>query len=186
MKKNGMTMIEVMISVALISIVMVFIFNILIDLRQEETLSGYKSSDQINRSVITKTIQDDLLNRRIINIAKSGVCSSLICLDLYYRDGTVGHIKVEDTYFYYGIGSDIEKWELKTGKYSSDFAYCYLEKGENFYMQLLFPVDLSSTALESKMLFDVELLFMSKKTSDLRIPLDGSSLGARRSCDSLT
>ena len=64
MKKNGMTLVEIILAVALISLVMIFVFNILVDLRQEETFSSYKSSDQINRSIITKRIQDDILNRR--------------------------------------------------------------------------------------------------------------------------
>ena len=45
MKSKGMTMVELIVSVGLISIVMVFVFNILVDMRQEETNSSFKSQD---------------------------------------------------------------------------------------------------------------------------------------------
>lgn len=180
-KKNGMTMVEIMISVALISLVMIFVFNILVDLRQEETFSSYKSSDQLNRSIITKTVQDDLLNRGgvadIVACNRSGLRT---CVQFHFKDGKVGYLKVASNYITYTDGNgNLEKWTLNTGTYSDLFNYCYSEVGNRYVMRLYFPVDLKENALESKMNFDIEILYMALKPAGLNISNRASALGVK-------
>lgn len=185
-KKNGMTMIEIMLAVALISLVLIFVLNILIDLRQEETLSRYKSQDQLNRSIITKTIQDDLLNRG--GLSDLNACATgntlIACVQLHYLDGSVGYIKIGRDTLSYQIGNDIEKWTLHSGSYSCSFSYNYEElNGFNQYaMRLYFPVDLSGNVLDNKMNFDVEILYMGSKPEGLNIANRGTSLKSSTLC----
>lgn len=193
-KQNGMTIVEIMLAVVLISIVMVFIFNLLIDLRQEESLSSYKSEDQINRSIITKTIQDDFLDREIKTVSSCNTLggSYIACLRFEFFDNTYGIIKVEKEYFYYehsetpdGDGSG-ERWKLHSANYSDDYFYCYQEEGNLFYMQFVFPVELTSSVLDSKMIFDIELLYMGEIEEGLNIPKDGGELGISSACKTIT
>ena len=183
-------MVEIMIAVALISLVMVFVFNLLVDLRQEETLSNYKSQDQLNRSIITKYIQDDFLTKGIKKLAKCSAADSsgfIACIDITFKDNTSKRIKINQNYFYYGVKNDMERWKLSAAKYSNSFAYCYKEVGEYYYIQFLFPVDMTDNVLESRMIFDIELLHMGIKEGDMSgIPTTNGSLGATRTCDSIT
>lgn len=184
MKRNGMTLVEVILAVALISLVMIFVFNILVDLRQEETFSAYKASDQINRSIITKRIQDDLLNRQLTGIENgNGTClnNDTFCnkVNLIYKDGSIGKITVEEHYFSYQFCSSssncesVERWNLSAASYKRDFVYCFNYGGNisggsnnNYYVQLIFPVNLTDNALESQIIFDIELLYLSNSNLD--------------------
>lgn len=185
MKKNGMTLIEVILAVALISLVMIFVFNILVDLRQEETFSSYKTSDQINRSIITKRIQDDILNRRLERVENgNGTCynNDTFCnkVNLIYKDGTIGKISIEEHYFSYQFCNtisnceNVERWNLSSASYKKNFIYCfnYSENisnefnDNNYYVQLIFPVNLTDNALESQIIFDIELLYLSNSNLD--------------------
>lgn len=194
-KRNGMTMIEIMVSVVLISIVMVFIFNLLLDLRQEENISSDKSEDQINRSIITKTIQDDFLDREIraVNNCNANDNNYIACLRFTFFDNTYGIIKVDKNYFYYehsekpdGDGSSLQRWKLNSTTYSEDYFYCYQENGDLYYLQFVFPVNQTISVLDSKMVFDIELLFMGEKKEGTDIPKDGSELGISSVCKTIT
>lgn len=184
MKKNGMTLVEIILAVALISLVMIFVFNILVDLRQEETFSSYKSSDQINRSIITKRIQDDILNRRLERIENgNGTCynNDTFCnkVNLIYKDGTIGKISVEEHYFSYQFCNtvsnceSVERWNLSSASYKKDFIYCFnyganIPNGSNgnYYVELIFPVNLTDNVLESQIIFDIEVLYVSNSNLD--------------------
>lgn len=59
LNNRGMTLVEIIVSISLVSIVMVFTLNLLTDLKSEETLGEGKTSDLLNRSIIIKTVQKD-------------------------------------------------------------------------------------------------------------------------------
>lgn len=186
-KKNGMTMVEILLSVALISLVIVFVFNILIDLRQEETFSKYKSSDQLNRSIITKTIQDDLIAKGglvdVLSCNRSGLIS---CVELHFADHNVGFIKVAKDYISYETNdSGLEKWSLEAGEYSNNFSYCYNESTnhEKYLMRLYYPVSLKGKPLENRMNFDIEILYIGSKPEGLNISNRAIALGATGKCN---
>ena len=68
--KKGFTMVEMMISIALISIVMVFLVKLLVDVRYDGTNELYDTKDQISRAEIIKTIENDLKDRIIVGMSK--------------------------------------------------------------------------------------------------------------------
>lgn len=59
-KSKGTTLIEILISVTLIAFIMVFLFNILVNMKQEYNLISKRSEDSINRAVYTRIIQNYL------------------------------------------------------------------------------------------------------------------------------
>lgn len=76
MNKKGMTLVEVIISVGLIAIVMLFLFNLLIDMEFENKHASYLKENQVNRATIIKTVQEDLLNNKLNNVELSTSASS--------------------------------------------------------------------------------------------------------------
>ena len=56
---KGMTMVEIIVSISLVAIVMIFTLNLLTDLKSEETLGMGKTADLLNRSIIAKNVQAD-------------------------------------------------------------------------------------------------------------------------------
>ena len=69
MNKKGLTLVELIFSLALISIIMVFIFNLIGDLKTEDSLSKTRSEDSLTRSTVINLIQNDFikidLNKKI-------------------------------------------------------------------------------------------------------------------------
>ena len=127
MNNKGTTLIEVMISVALIAIIMVFMFTLLVDLKNEESLSTKKSADALNRSAIIHLIQNDIISRGIKTLTfcndATDVCDAN---HLYYtfnfQDNTSKKLIAYNNYFVY----DNEKWTLSSGKYElSNMQYCF-------------------------------------------------------------
>lgn len=62
MNNKGFTLIELMISVSLVSVVLIFTLNLLNDIRAEEDMGSNKTADLTNRTIITKVIQSDFDN----------------------------------------------------------------------------------------------------------------------------
>ena len=65
-KKNvnikGITLIELIISISLISVVLIFLFSLLVDVRHSDNQIDYDRKNQQKRAIIIKRVQDDLLN----------------------------------------------------------------------------------------------------------------------------
>lgn len=66
--KKGFTMVELMVSIAIIAIVMVFLVRLLVDVKYDFTNELYNTSNQINRAEIIKTIQEDWLGKQLVDI----------------------------------------------------------------------------------------------------------------------
>ena len=62
MNKKGMTLMEVLVSLVLISIVMIFVVNLLSDLKNEDVLSNKRNEDTLTRASLINVIQSDLIN----------------------------------------------------------------------------------------------------------------------------
>lgn len=153
LNNKGMTLVEIVISIGLVSIVMVFTLNLLVELRSEEALGSNKTSDLLNRSIIMKTVQDDFLNKEILSISGgmmptgtsyngcsiNPVFSTYTvnsCFEVNFVGGekkylvTASKPEVEDgktvsyDYFIYGNPTTYEAWKLESGFYNKG-TECY-------------------------------------------------------------
>ena len=70
--KRGFTMVELMVSIAIIAVFMVFLVRLLIDVKYDSTNELYNTDNQINRAEIIKTIQEDWLDKELYNLKYSG------------------------------------------------------------------------------------------------------------------
>ena len=60
MNKKGMTLVEIIISIALISIVLIFLFSLLVNVRDINSSSEVNTTYLINKALILKNIEEDL------------------------------------------------------------------------------------------------------------------------------
>ncbi len=79
MNNKGFTLIELMISVSLVSIVLIFTLNLLNDVRAEEDLGSNKTADLTNRTIITKVVQGDLDNHVVYSFGSDGSGAASLC-----------------------------------------------------------------------------------------------------------
>ena len=121
MNNKGITLVELMVSLILISIVMVFIFALLVDMKNEDYLSSSKSEDALNRTEIIHLIENDFINYKLSNVSQDTCPSGAnFCLKfnfynnpekkLYFFDD---HLVYDNEAFYLSIGSfEVDKTEF--------------------------------------------------------------------------
>ena len=68
MNKKGFTLIEVIVSIGLISIVMLLLFQLLLDIQYESNHTSYAKENQVNRATVIETVQKDLMNNTLASI----------------------------------------------------------------------------------------------------------------------
>ena len=73
LNNKGITLVEIIISIALISIVLVFIFSMLIQVNNENAENEVKSSYLINQAAYIKQIEEDFLDYKLKSI---GMCNN--------------------------------------------------------------------------------------------------------------
>lgn len=142
MNNKGMTLVEIVISIGLVSIIMVFTLNLLVELRSEEALGSNKSNDLLNRSIIIRTVQNDFLNKEIEAIAETnkiagrddykgcGLADSVNGFDSTYTIYSCLRIKYvgeTDDYFLAVGAKDV----TDTNKTSDDVESVYFIYGKN-------------------------------------------------------
>lgn len=71
MKKynKGTTMVEILISISIISIVLVFLFALLVRIRRENDANNTESSFLVNQATLTKNIEEDIVNYGVEEIS---------------------------------------------------------------------------------------------------------------------
>ena len=166
-KSKGTTLVEVMVSVILISIVMIFIFNLLVDLKSENELTARRSTDSINRASFTRLIQNDFIMESLVGLKPCN--KGIFCLDFTFKEKTK-RLFVEENRIIY----DNELWQLTNGKYLKNnikFSYYSTSSESNevlngtdekdtHILKIVIPV---TTNLSSNRRYDIELTHMSNE-----------------------
>lgn len=93
MKNNkGMTLVEIIISIALIAIVLLFLFMLLVTVNDINTESEVNSSYLINKSLILKNIEEDLSDSKVQSV-KINKCD---ITEFYEGYGGTGYFSKEE------------------------------------------------------------------------------------------
>jgi len=116
MKKSGFTMVELMISIAMIAVVMVFLVRLLVDVKYDSTNEVYNTANQINRSEIIKTIQNDWLDKELFAVNPDDA-SSISKYSSYYDKKDIVLVATDDTY---SVISIVEEDGRQYVKYKSN------------------------------------------------------------------
>ena len=122
MNKKGFTMTELIVSIAIIAVVMIFLVNLLVDIRYDKKNELYDTKNQINRAEIIKTIQNDLDGKIIKDITDTKIDSTdtgsdsnnLVVNIITDDDDNSNHIiKADSNHIYYISNNKTTKWSLE-------------------------------------------------------------------------
>lgn len=161
MNNKGTTLVELLISLVLMSIVLVFLFALLSDLKNEDYLSNSRVEDTSSRTEILHLIQNDLLSNKLNNIKIIRAVSSSytkIEVSFEYQSMTkkleVYNTKTGQDYVIY----DREKWILSSGKYEfGKILYCDYSTSNYHLFKLSIPSTHDSSS-HRKLSIDVTYL----------------------------
>lgn len=115
-KKNGFTMVELMVSIFITAIVMIFLVRVLLDVRYDSTNEIYNSANQINRAEIIKTIEQDLNNRVLKYVGYSGGVYTFYvdnCTTKATLAITGSNAKSGITFTYTPVSGTAKSWKMK-------------------------------------------------------------------------
>ena len=120
MNKKGFTMTELIVSIAIIAVVMIFLVNLLVDIRYDKKNELYDTKNQINRAEIIKTIQNDLDGKIIkditdteIDSTDTGSDSNNLVVNIITDDNSNHIIKADSNHIYYTSNNKKTKWSLE-------------------------------------------------------------------------
>lgn len=116
--KKGTTLVEVIISIALISIVLAFMIKLLIDINNTDTNNKYAKGNQIKRAEIIRTIENDIKDKVITQITNNTTDKTI---EIKYNDNSSSKISLTDkTVKYTDTNNKTEKWTLDEGTIYTD------------------------------------------------------------------
>lgn len=121
LNKKGMSLAELIIAVGLISIVIVFLYSLLSDLKNEITNSDFALNNQLTRYEIIKTVQNDMLGEQIKEIKTD---NSNFEIEITYENGTSTYIKIdseEGSFVVIEKDDTITKWVVDENCFIGDF-----------------------------------------------------------------
>lgn len=107
MNKKGITLVEIVISVALISVVMLFLFRLLTDMQYERDHASYAKSNQQVRASIMEHIQNDFQNLGLQSVTLSEDKKSIL---FAFQNSVSKTLNLTDHSLTY---ADEETWEMK-------------------------------------------------------------------------
>ena len=129
MNKRGVTLLELLISISLLSVILLLLVKVMFSLDQINNNKTYASSDEIIRTEIIKKIESDFLNLKLkgISIAKDNT----IKIVFNYESGTK-ELKIEKNKLSY----DSQTYTLKSKNALYDLCprYLYQELDDQYYL----------------------------------------------------
>ena len=170
---KGITLVELIVSIALISIVIMFLFRLLVDVRYSDNTTDYNRNNQQTRAIIIKTIQNDFLERKLIGLTDRTQNEGEFILEFSYADHTTGRLVVLRDSVMYTNNLGTEKWNLekenentKIGincvRYSTSLSTTDLKtEGEFFSVKLTIPVIVNTK--KQNYIDDLEFFYIGEK-----------------------
>ena len=137
MNNKGSTLLELIISIALISVILVFMVRLLVDLNDSETNNKYAKKNQVIRAEILRTIENDLQNKIITNIRDNSTTSNLI-ITFKFDGNKESNINVlKDKLTYKNTAGKTRTWTLKEGDFDITQSPVDFNQDENIYSLII-------------------------------------------------
>ena len=162
MKSRGITLIEFVVSIALVAVVMVFLFNMLVDIQYNSKHGSYASDNQLNRASIVRTVMDDFTHLGLVGIQDNSTSSELK-LTFRFSNGSSKVFTLSDRSVLYNN----ERWSLKSGNNRTNYqkkcvTYQFLNDGlsDYFYVYIRIPVVIQCS--RDNTIDDLEFFYIGK------------------------
>ncbi len=139
LNKKGLTILELIITMSLISIVIIFLYSLLVDINNELTNNNFAINNQANRYEIIKYIQDNLSDSDLYEVTFSSDYSQI---NFRHTSGT-SSIRLTDKEFTFTDKYSITtKWEMIDSTIGyADTKICYsVIDNNNILLNINIPI----------------------------------------------
>ena len=182
LNRKGTTIVELIISIALLSIVLAFMLKLLVDLNNARTNTTFAKENQIIRTEIIRTIENDIKTKTITSIdnnKKSTDPKDYISIKFSFSDNSVSYLKADTTTLTYTRTDGSErKWKMKDCTIYTDKVYFnkYLpleDAGTSYgfvmYIQI-FTINNENNDKKNNPLDDIQISYFNNNYDDYYIP----------------
>lgn len=160
MNKKGVTILELLISISLISVVVLLLIRVMFSLSNINNAKDYASSDEISRTELIKEIESDFLKLKLkgINIKKEDVTTIT-----FIYENTQKELKVAQNKITYN--NETRTLESENATYDLCPKYEYTEIDDNYYLvSLTIPVLMNNKNTTEN--DDLVLTYLNLKSAD--------------------
>ena len=142
LNKKGMTLLEIIISIALISVVMLFLFSLLNDIQYESKHSSYAKDFLVSRATIIKDVEEDILNNNITNVMQVSAGEGKVNLNFFRDDTSLMSIEVESKKITYkNAAGEKESFSLSNDNDEEVFDFANIKINSYAGSKIYKPVD---------------------------------------------
>lgn len=150
LNNRGISLMELLVSIILISIVLVFLFQILTDLKDETSNNDYAYNNQINRMEIIKTIEDDLTKYDLIGIKDETEDLGYIKITFDYHPEEsnlqsslmIKRNNDKDVVTYTNVLGEKNSWTMQTAEIDKCYEFTYYkdDSSKKHYLKIQIPI----------------------------------------------
>lgn len=114
LNQKGTTLMELIISIALISVVLVFMFQLLLDVNNEQENNNFAINNQVNRAEVIRYISNDLANYTLTSISDLSTSKDALIFSFNYKENLKTTIEArEKTITVTNSKNEKRTWEVK-------------------------------------------------------------------------
>jgi hypothetical protein len=141
LNNKGNTLIELIISIALMSVVLVSMVRLLVDLNNTNTNSVYAKNNEVVRSEIIRAIETDLNNYKLSNIndLSNEESAGAVKINLIFKGRHAIITAKKNTIVYKSVDGKVRRWTMKDCEVYTDKAnliFSVDEKKNIFTLQI--------------------------------------------------
>ncbi len=170
MNKKGVTLVELIVSMGLISIIILFLFRLFVDVRHMDNTRNYTRDNAQKRAIILNRVQTDFLEKGLAGISDSGNSNSLTLTFRFLDNSTATLTFAKDSggnYVNYKNSSNEEKWYLESDNDTTTVnlncvKYSFLEAPNNEYFVVRFSVPIVAVQGSPNIIDDLEFSYVGR------------------------
>jgi len=142
LNKKGMTLLEIVISIALISVIMLFLFSLLNDIQYESKHSSYAKDFLVSRATIIKDVQEDILNNNITNVMQVSSNENKTDVHFFKNDTSIMSLEVESKKITYkNVLGEVESFSLSEDNDDEVFDFNHIKVSNYEGNKIYKPID---------------------------------------------
>lgn len=164
MNKKGVTIIELLISITLVSIVILLLIKVIFSLDNINNDKSYASNDEISRTELIKNIESDFLKLKLEGLEIRKEENATI---KFYYESTYKELKIEKDKITYN--NETKTLESSNATYDLCPSYEYISLDDNYYLiKINIPVLINNknTRVED----DINLTYIGLKKESNNYP----------------
>lgn len=164
MKKRGFTILELLISIALISVVLLLLLRVMMSLEVINHDTSYASDDEIGRTEIIKNIEESFLNNHLngINIKTNGDKTTI---HFWMDEEKTLEISSKEL----GFDGEVYVLNSKNATYDTCIHYEYIDLEDDYYV-VTFTIPVLIDGINTTSRDDLIFTYMGLKNEETNYP----------------